>query len=360
MLLKIKDASFSYKRGIKIIDKLNFEADRGDLIAILGPNGSGKTTMLRCIMGFLKFNEGTSCFCGKNIYKIPSKKLWNKISYVPQAKGFISSMLVSDMILLGLASKIGVFSTPSDKDYKKVTEIAKYLQIDYLLDKKCNQISGGELQMVLVARAIISEPELLILDEPESNLDFRNQLIVLDTLSALASKGMCVIFNTHYPEHALTRANKSLILSKGGNTVFGDTEKIVTEENIRNAFGVSAIISEVETKGNIYKSIMPLKITTDITEKNLFDGNRDAIAVISVIFSDYSLSGKINSMFSDFSKYIIGRMGMPYSKGGVYIINVTVDAPLSSIDSLRHNLSILPGVNVKATISDKCDEVTEW
>lgn len=351
MLLKIEKASFAYKKGKTIIKDLNLEARNGDLIAILGPNGAGKTTMLRCIMGFLKFNEGSSYLDGADIYKIPSKKLWSKVSYVPQSKGNASSLSAHDMILLGMTSKIGVFSSPSDKEIIKAKTIATSLGIDYLLEKKCNQMSGGELQMVLIARALASDPELLILDEPESNLDFRNQLIVLNTLSDLAAKGMCVIFNTHYPEHALTRANKALILHKGGKTVFGETQKIVTEESIRNAFGVKTIISEIETTGNTYKSIMPIKIA-ERGNSNIEPSTANAIAVISVIFSQYDLSTRINEIFSRYSDHIIGRMGMPYNKSGVYIINVTIDAMLSDIESLRHELSILPGVSVKATVAE--------
>lgn len=352
MLLKIENASFSYKKGNTIIDNLNFEASSGDLIAILGPNGAGKTTMLRCIMGFLKFNRGKSYLDGTDIYTLPSKIFWNKVSYVPQAKGNTSSLTALEMILLGLTPKIGIFSTPSEKHRNKVFDIANSLGIVHLLYKRCNRMSGGELQMVLIARALISEPELLILDEPESNLDFRNQLIVLDTLSRLASEGMCVIFNTHYPEHALTRANKSLIIHKGGKTVFGETQRVVTENTIGEAFGVKTVISEVESAGNTYKSIMPVRLEK-VEQESKEESDINAIAVISVIFSLYSLSSRINEIFSKYSDYIIGRMGMPYARSEVYIINVTVDAPIKEIESMRHELSILPSVNVKATISEK-------
>lgn len=352
MLLNIENASFSYKAGNKIIDNLNFCAEKGDLIAILGPNGAGKTTLLRCIMSFLKFDSGKSILDGKDISKIPSTKLWREISYVPQAKHTNYALTAEEMILLGLTSKIGIFSSPTEHHVQKVREIAESLKISYLLDKQCDKISGGELQMVLIARAIISEPKLLILDEPESNLDFRNQLIVLDAISNLAAKGICVIFNTHYPEHALTRANKSLILYKGGKTIFGETHKVVTEENIKAAFGVKTVISEVETKGNIYKSIMPIKLSDSVNSTPVSE-DKKAIAIISVIFSDYSLSARINGVFSKFSDYIIGRMGMPYNKGEVYIINVTVDGFERDIESMKQALSILPGVNVKATVAER-------
>lgn len=352
MQLKAENISFSYKRNIPVIQNLNFEVNSGDLIAILGPNGAGKTTLLKCLMGFLKPDGGRCLIDGENINKIPSRKLWSKISYVPQAKSTSSSLTAEEMILLGLSAKIGVFSSPSDRDRNTVRKLAEKLGILMLLDKKCNEISGGELQMVLIARALAAEPQLIILDEPESNLDFRNQLIVLDTLSSLAATGIAVIFNTHYPEHALTRANKSLIIAKSGKNVFGDTIKVVTEENIKSAFGVDAVISDVETSGNIYKSILPLQLS-DTIDDNTTKVNKNVIGVLSIIFSDYLYGTKINEIFSKYGKYIIGRMGMPYTSGGVYIINITLDAPTSEVEALQQELSLLSGVNVKATISEK-------
>ncbi len=353
MILKAENLSFSYKKGVTIIDNLNFEAHSGDLIAVLGPNGAGKTTLLKCIMGFRKIDSGRCLLDGTDIRRLSPRKLWRRISYVPQAKGTASALKALEMIMLGLTSRIGVISAPTEEDASKARSIAESLGIGFLLDKKCNEMSGGELQMVLIARALASEPELLILDEPESNLDFRNQLIVLDTLSKLSSSGICVIFNTHFPEHALTRANKALILHKGGRTVFGETSKVVTEENIAAAFGVEALIREVETSGNTYKSILPLGITDKNGDSEDTDRDGRAIGVVSVIFSDFSLGTRINEIFTRFGEYIVGRMGMPYNAADVYIINVTVDAPCSEIESLRHELAILPGVNVKATVSDK-------
>ena len=261
MLLKIKDASFSYKRGIKIIDKLNFEADRGDLIAILGPNGSGKTTMLRCITGMLRWKEGKSLLDGENISSMTPKKLWSRMAYVPQAKSVSSAYTALEMVLLGRSSHFNIFEAPKQRDVEKAIEILEFLGISHLAEKKCSEVSGGELQMILIAKALASDPKVLILDEPESNLDFKNQLVVLDAISSLAKQGMACVFNTHYPAHALQRAQKSLILSKGGDYVFGDTNEVVTEENIRNAFGVDAIIGEVETSGITVKSVVPVGIT---------------------------------------------------------------------------------------------------
>ena len=134
------------------------------------------------------------------------------------------------------------------------------LGLSALREKRCSELSGGELQMVLIARALAAEPEVLILDEPESNLDFRNQLLVMDTLSALASRGMTCVFNTHYPAHALRRAGRALLLSRDGTAVFGKTDEVVTERALERAFGVRAVIGEIDTDGGTVRDVIPLEI----------------------------------------------------------------------------------------------------
>lgn len=356
MKLTVENASFGYNADTPIIKALNFSAQSGELVAILGPNGAGKTTLLRCIMGFLRWQSGKSTLDGEDIRAMSGRKFWQRVSYVPQAKASAVSYTVREMILLGCTGGMGLFSSPRKGDIQRAEELAESLNISRLLDKKCNEISGGELQMVLIARALASEPELLILDEPESNLDFRNQLIVLDTLSSLAAQGLCCIFNTHYPTHALTRATKSLILKKGGEALFGETPNIVTEQNIEQAFGVKAVISEVETPGNIYRNILPLRLAEP--QEAVSDGDRSVIAVVSAVFSDFSLAAQINELLHEYGGYLIGRMGMPYREGGVYIINATLDAPASAAESLSHRMGILPGVNVKTTYSEKYGDNT--
>lgn len=360
MKLCVENASFGYKSEEYIIKNLNLTLNSGELVAVLGPNGAGKTTLLKCIMGFLKWNKGLSTLDGEDISKMNQKKFWQNVSYVPQAKGTSSSMKTEDMILLGLADKIGVFSQPKKADYEKVDRLMQRLNISYLMGKKCNEISGGELQMVLIARALINEPKLLILDEPESNLDFRNQLIVLNTMSELAhSENIGCIFNTHYPTHALSRADKSLLLPKNGEAVFGETAKIVTEENIESVFGVKAVIGEVETEENVYKNIMPLQISDDKKADKQIDTKENVIAVVAVIFSDYELADKINKEIHAYNQYVIGRMGIPYREAGVYIINFTLDAPKSEAEVLTHRLSVLGNVSIKTTFAQKRCSVDE-
>ena len=348
MILTVENGSFSYKKNEKIFDNVNFQVSSGEILAILGPNGAGKTTMLRCITGMLNWKAGASRLDGENIRSIPERKLWQRMAYVPQAKAVSSAYTAFETVLLGRSSHLGAFSTPKQEDMDKAREAMESLGILHLAEKKCATISGGELQMVLIARALASEPEILILDEPESNLDFKNQLIVLDTISKLAQKGMACIFNTHYPEHALQRSHKALLLSKGGDYRFGDTADVVTEANIQKAFGVRAVIGEVETPEKVLRSVTPLAVTEQNQED---DSTRRTIASVTIIAHGNHMAEQINEILHSVGHLMIGRMGMPYRECGLYIINITLDGTVGEIRNLTHRLGLLSGVSAKATFA---------
>ena len=349
MNLTVKNGSFFYKKDTPIFNNINFSVDAGEILAILGPNGAGKTTMLRCITGMLKWRGGESLLDGEAISTMNSRKLWSKMAYVPQAKSASSAYTAFETVLLGRSSHLNAFSAPKQADLEKAREVMELLGIYHLADKKCTAISGGELQMVLIAKALASDPQVLILDEPESNLDFKNQLIVLDAMSRLAEKGMTCIFNTHYPAHALQRADKSLILSRGGAYVFGATSAVVTKENIRRAFGVEAVIGEIETPGNILQNVIPLQIAGD--QETETEEDVRSIATVTIIADSNRMSDKINSLLHEYNHLMIGRMGMPYRECGLYLITVTLDGKRSEIQELSHRLNILPEISVKTTFA---------
>ena len=349
MILEVKNGCFNYGGKTPVLSNINFAVSSGEMLAVLGPNGAGKTTLLRCVMGMLKWDSGESLLNGENMAAMSSKQLWTRLAYVPQSGSATGIYTVFETVLLGRSSRLNVFSAPGKEDIAKAEEAMEKLGISHLADKKCSQLSGGELQMVHIARALASEPEVLILDEPESNLDFKNQLIVLDTMSRLTQEGIACVFNTHYPTHALQRADKSLILSKDGAYVFGSTSEVVNEENIRKAFGVDAVIGEVETSENIIKDVLPVKLASAEARSDSSDARR--IASLTIIFKENSASEKINAILHEYGELMIGRMGMPYRECGLYIINVTLDGKEKEINELSHRLSIIPDLSVKTTFA---------
>ena len=261
MIFQVENGSFCYLRGKNILHDIDFTVRAGEIMAVLGPNGVGKTTLLKCMMGLLKWESGDSLLNGESVSKIALRELWKHIAYVPQAKNAVLSMTAYEMILLGRNAHIGILRQPAAQDKAIAESIMEELKITYLAHKQCNQMSGGELQMVLVARALTTNPELLVLDEPESNLDFKNQLIILETMERLArERNLACIFNTHYPSHALSIASNALLLNKNGGAQFGSAVDIINEENMKASFQVNVHISSLRVGEKEYKSVLALSV----------------------------------------------------------------------------------------------------
>ena len=350
MKFEISNGSFKYKvTEDKILHNVNIDISAGDVMTVLGPNGSGKTTLLRCALGMLRWESGTSLLDGRDIRHIPPRELWQQIAYVPQARQTISPYSVEDTVLLGRTAYRGALEPPSKEDYDIADSTISRMRLDNIRHRSCSELSGGELQMVLIARAMAAQPKLLVLDEPESNLDFRNQLLVLDTISELARSGMACIFNTHYPSHALRRSDKSLLLGHGGITEYGPTAAVVTEHNIRRFFGVNAVIGEIETDSNIYRDVVAISIDRSTAARSTDTTNTPVVATLSVILPDGSAATDINGLIHTAAPHIIGRMGMPLREDGFNIINLIIKAPPSEIKALADSMNRIPGVSVKAT-----------
>lgn len=259
MILEIKNLTFSYDKHIVFKD-LNFKLESPDVLSILGPNGIGKTTLIKCLLGIKKKTSGEILIDGKEIDDFNKKDFYSFVAYLKQGGKESSIYTVLDTVLLGLASQINPLLKPKDSDIEKVNNILKELGIYHLRDKYVSKLSGGEAQMVFMARALVREPEILILDEPESNLDYRNQLLMLDTIDRLKSHGKLIIFNTHYPEHALRYSNKVLLLNDSYKYKFGNTIDIITKENIEETYKIKAAVGELKDGDTIYKDIIPLSI----------------------------------------------------------------------------------------------------
>ena len=264
MIFEVKNGYYGYEKGKNLFEDINLRIEDGEVFTILGANGVGKNTLLKCMMGSLKWNNGDTFIDGKNIKDLAYKDIWKQIGYVPQAKNSAFAYTAKEMITLGRSSHLGIFKQPSEEDLKIVEEVMNIVGIKYLENKYCNEMSGGELQMVLIARALASKPKMLVLDEPESNLDFKNQLIILETIEKLSKeyKISCII-NTHYPEHALRVGNKALILCKDYTKFYGDAKEIINSENMKKAFGVEVAIEKIQIEKKDFTYVFPIKFVTD-------------------------------------------------------------------------------------------------
>ena len=260
MIFAVKDGCFGYEDR-QILNHISFTLQDSEVMTVLGPNGVGKTTLLRCMMGLLKWQKGNTFIDGKTLRELGNTEVWKRIAYVPQSKGTALSYTAREMVLMGRSARLGMFVQPNREDYEAADEAMERVGITRLAHKQCSCMSGGELQMVLIARALSANPKLLVLDEPESNLDFKNQLIVLETIQRLSKEqGIGAIVNTHYPAHALKIADKALVLDYSGSSRFGDVESIVSEENMQNAFQVEVKIVDFEFNNKRHKGVIPISI----------------------------------------------------------------------------------------------------
>lgn len=260
MTFEVKHGSFGYGKGT-VLNDISFSVSSGEVLAVLGSNGVGKTTLLKCMMGLQKWRKGESLLDGKNIAGLSHKELWQTIAYVPQSKASAFSFSALDMVVMGRSSRLGMLSRPTAEDEAAALAAMEDIGILHLKDKMCNGMSGGELQMVLIARALTADPKMLVLDEPESNLDFKNQLVILEVLEHLArDRSIASIINTHYPAHALKVAHKALLLNKDGTNYYGSIREVVNEENMCMSFGVNVSIQKFEVQGKLYNTVVPLSI----------------------------------------------------------------------------------------------------
>lgn len=256
-ILEINQAEFSYDGKRKIFEDINFSLEEGDILCLLGPNGTGKSTLIKCLNGLLKLSRGSIFLWDQDINTMDHADLAKLIGYIPQTHDSTFAFKVSDVVLLGRAPHLGLTESPGNEDLKIARQAMENLGISHLRDKPYTEISGGERQLVLMARVLAQQPQILLLDEPTSHLDFGNQIRTLNIINKLSEAGLSVIMTSHYPDHAFISSNRVAILNKGTLMAMGSPEDVVTEENMRKAYDVDVKILEVE---KYRKAVVPLEV----------------------------------------------------------------------------------------------------
>jgi iron complex transport system ATP-binding protein len=261
-MINIENGSFYYDSAKVLFKNLFLKLERNRTLAILGPNGVGKTTLLRCLMRFLRFKTGSIYIDGINSQDITDSLFWRTVSYVPQAKNMVFGYSVLDMIMMGRCPYVGMGRLPKKEDRNAAEEVMARLGLEALAERSCNNLSGGEMQMTLIARALVKKPALLIMDEPESNLDMKNQLKILDIIQNLGvEQDLTIILNTHFPTHAMRVADKVLLMGDD-RYLYDDTAAVITEKNIMEYFGVFSEIVEMESTVRTIHAVVPTEIAS--------------------------------------------------------------------------------------------------
>jgi iron complex transport system ATP-binding protein len=241
-MLSIQGIQFSYPNHM-VLRGISFDLPKGKLLAVLGVNGAGKTTMLKCLNRILRPQKGVVLLEGQDLLRMKGNEIARRVGYVPQRYGE-ERLIVFEAVLLGRRPHLRW--APTQHDFEVVEEALKLLHLEHLAMRPLNELSGGEVQKVILARALAQEPQILLLDEPVSNLDLRNQLEVMGLIDAIIrSRGLSAILSLHDLNLALRFADTFLFLKEGHiHALVGRRE--ITPDLIHEVYGVSVLLQEVE------------------------------------------------------------------------------------------------------------------
>lgn len=246
--LTVEEIGFSYPESDDhpIFQEIRFSVVNGEIFCLLGPNGTGKSTLLKCLCGLLRPQTGKVLLEGKPLSSLGRGQIARKIGYVPQSHTPVFPFLVEEMVVMGRAPHLKLLGAPSGKDHALARSAMESVGILHLAQRPCTGLSGGEWQMTLIARALTQAPEILLLDEPTSHLDMGNQVRILEVIRDLADTGLSIVMATHFPDHAFLAASRAGILNGGRMTGIGAPDDVLTEETLEKTYGTKVRIVQIE------------------------------------------------------------------------------------------------------------------
>ena len=243
MTLTVKDLTYRYaKTAAPVLQGISFTAESGDFLSVLGANGAGKSTLFRCLLGGLTDYTGAIELDGRDVRTLSRRETAAHIAYIPQIHRPTFGYSVLDTTLMGLTRQLSPFRSPTPEMEKQAMDALEQMGVAQLAERNFATLSGGEQQLVLIARALCQQSDILVMDEPTSSLDYGNQLRVLERVRLLAQQGYTVLLSTHDPQHALRFSRRVLALSGGQVAAEGDTAEVLTPGLLRRLYGVEAVL----------------------------------------------------------------------------------------------------------------------
>jgi iron complex transport system ATP-binding protein len=245
--ITLSDITFSYASQTRVLfEGLSLEIPPGTITAILGPNGSGKTTLMHLILGLLSPDEGVILLARRPRHQYSRRDLGKLMGLVSQNEFIPFNFTVLDYVLLGRAPHLQLLQTPSAADVAVAERVLEEIGLRHLKDRSIQSLSGGERQLVMIARALAQRPRILLLDEPTSHLDLGNKRRVLDIMTTQAAQGVTVVFTTHEPDLAAAVAEYAVLMGGGEIQAVGTAETVLTGENLSETYGVPVEVIELD------------------------------------------------------------------------------------------------------------------
>lgn len=245
-LLSVRNISFAYPARANTLNDIAFDVRAGELVTLLGPNGSGKSTLLNCIMNLLTPQSGSVILEGAHVEELGHRAIAQRVAYVPQTVNVQFAYTVRDYVAMGRAPFLKLYASPGESDFARVDAALERLGIADLSDRAYNELSGGQRQLVDVARALAQGPRLILFDEPTSALDYGNQVKVLKMISELSREDYAIIMTTHNPDHPILLDSSVCLLGRDGKLQKGSVDEIMQEDVLEEVYQSEMIIRYVE------------------------------------------------------------------------------------------------------------------
>ncbi len=244
MKLSVDSLAFGYP-NFPVGSDVSFTLEPGEVLCLLGPNGCGKTTLFKTVMGLIRRQGGSVEVDGRDVTSMSVRAIARTIAYVPQAHAPVFPYTVHDMVLMGRTAHRSALAAPSAADHRAADDALAQLGIPQLSGRDYTRLSGGQRQLVLIARALAQGAVVIVLDEPTASLDFGNQLMVLSQVRALAGSQRGIIMSTHDPEHAFACGTRVIAMKSGRIYAHGPVKETLTGETLSEVYGVEIEVMEL-------------------------------------------------------------------------------------------------------------------
>lgn len=245
MMLEVRNLAFGYPHKPPLWEHVNLRIEAGEIFSIIGLNGSGKSTLLRCLVGYYEAIAGEMYWYGRKLEGQVRREFLQAVAYVPQLQSQAYSYPVRDYIVMGCNGRHHVFAQPSREDYLRVEQVLEELELTHLREREFNSLSGGEQRGVMIAQAIVKEPQMIILDEPTNHLDYHNQVQVLRLLKRLAAQGTSIMLTSHVPDQVVGLGGRVGILRERTMQVVAAAD-LADERLLQEIYGVPIHVEYME------------------------------------------------------------------------------------------------------------------